>query len=178
MTIDLTPIKGLYIINTKPFVDIRGSFTKSFHEDVFKELGLNTDWKEEYFSTSKKNVIRGMHFFTPPEDHFKLVTCISGAVVDVVCDLRKESPSFKKVFSIQLNGEESKQVYIPKGCAHGFASLKENSRMFYKVSTVYNSNNDQGIHWDSIVFDWGIKKPIISERDSNFISLSLFNSPF
>lgn len=178
MTIDSTPIVGLYVINSKPFIDLRGSFTKTFHEGVFTELGLNTDWKEEYFSTSKKNVIRGMHFFTPPEDHFKLVTCINGAVLDVICDLRKESPSFKKVFSIQLKAEEAKQVFIPKGCAHGFLSLEENSQMFYKVSTVYNSKNDQGIRWDSIDFDWSIKNPIISDRDSNFVSLSEFNSPF
>lgn len=178
MTIDSTPIEGLYVINTKPIVDLRGSFTKTFHVDVFTELGLNTDWKEEYFSISKKNVIRGMHFFTPPEDHFKLVTCINGAVLDVICDLRKKSPSFKTVFSIQLNAEEAKQVYIPKGCAHGFLSLEESSKLFYKVSTIYNSNNDQGIRWDSIDFDWGIKNPIISERDSNFICSSDFITPF
>ncbi len=178
MTIDSTPIEGLYVINAKPFVDLRGSFVKTFHEGIFTEFGLNTDWKEEYFSTSKKNVIRGMHFFTPPEDHYKLVTCVNGAVLDVICDLRKKSPTFNKVYSIRLSSIDKKQVYIPKGCAHGFLSLEDNSQMFYKVSTVYKAENDHGIRWNSIDFDWEVKNPIISERDLKFQCLTDFSSPF
>ncbi len=178
MNILATEIDGLFIIESKPFIDNRGKFIKTYHEEIFKDYGFNNDWKEEYFSTSEKNVVRGMHFFTPPKDHFKLVTCISGSVLDVVCDIRATSPSYKKVFSIKLDSVDSKQLYIPKGCAHGFLSLEENSIMFYKVSTVYEAFNDQGILWSSIDFDWQISNPIISERDSNFMSFSEFKTPF
>lgn len=158
--------------------DNRGYFLKTFHENTFIDLGLNTDWKEEYFSESQQGVVRGMHFQTPPYDHFKLVTCIKGRVLDVVCDLRKESKTFKNVFSFELSGDNATQLYIPKGCAHGFLALEDNSIMFYKVSTVYNPSHDSGILWNSIDFEWPNKGLIISERDLSHQPINQFNTPF
>lgn len=179
MEIKKTEIPGCYEIMLNSFSDIRGDFTKTFHEGRFKELGLETDWKEEYFSTSKKNVIRGMHFQTPPMDHAKLVTCLSGSVLDVIVDLRKNTPTFKTSASFLLDSSSSKKmIYIPKGCAHGFLGLADESVMFYKVSSVHSSANDQGISWDSIGFDWGEKEFIISERDRKHVALNEYESPF
>lgn len=179
MNFKQTEISGCYQVVLNNFNDLRGSFFKTFHFDFFKEHKLTTDWKEEYFSISKKNVIRGMHFQTPPEDHAKLVTCLTGSVIDVIVDLRKNSKTFKKNISILLNASsQNKMIYIPKGCAHGFLSLEDNTLMHYKVSSVYNPEKDMGILWNTIGFDWKCEHPIISERDKRHISLHEFQSPF
>lgn len=178
MKINTTQIPGCFEIKIDHFEDSRGEFFKTYHLDRFKELGLDTNWHEEYFSTSKKNVVRGMHFQLPPDDHSKLVTCIRGAVLDVVLDLRKGSPSFKNCISFELNYENKKMIYIPKGCAHGFLSLQEDSLMFYKVSSVYSPSKDSGIRWDSINFDWPSGNIITSERDQKHPVLEDFNTPF
>jgi dTDP-4-dehydrorhamnose 3,5-epimerase len=176
--ISSTEIEGLYLIQPQILTDLRGYFLKTFHEKTFVELGLNTKWKEEYFSESQKGIIRGMHFQTPPHEHFKLVTCLRGKVLDVICDLRRESETFKKVISFELSALNSRQLYIPKGCAHGFLALDDNSLMFYKVSTVYNPTHDSGILWSSINFEWPRMNYIISDRDSKLQSLETFKSPF
>lgn len=178
MQIIETEIPGLMIVEPNMIFDSRGFFLKTFHNEIFSELGLNTIWKEEYFSSSHKNVLRGLHFQIPPQDHFKLVTCVQGAVLDVVVDLRKNSSSFKKVYSVELNSSNRKQLLIPKGLAHGFLSLERNSIMFYKVSSVYSQLSDLGILWNSIDFEWPVKKPIISQRDKSHQQLQMFNSPF
>ncbi|MGB3144338.1 MAG: dTDP-4-dehydrorhamnose 3,5-epimerase family protein [Maribacter sp.] len=179
MNFTQTDILGCYQVVLNDFNDLRGGFFKTFHFDFFKEKKLTTDWKEEYFSTSKKNVIRGMHFQTPPEDHAKLVTCLTGSVIDVIVDLRKDSETFKKHISILLDASsKNKMIYIPKGCAHGFLSLEDNTLMHYKVSSVYSAEKDMGILWSTIGFDWKCDHPIISERDKRHTSLHEFQSPF
>lgn len=172
-------VPGCYEVEIDDFKDERGEFFKTFHIDLFKKKELETNWREEYFSTSKKNVIRGMHFQTPPNDHDKLVTCLSGSVLDVVVDLRKDSPMFKKHIAFQLIAKtKNRMLYIPKGCAHGFLSLKDNTMMHYKVSTVYSPSSDKGILWSSIGLEWNTDKPIISIRDCNHPLLNEFQSPF
>jgi dTDP-4-dehydrorhamnose 3,5-epimerase len=178
MKLTKTNFFGLYEINPTIIKDSRGYFIKTFHHNSFTEMGLNTEWKEEYFSSSIKNVIRGLHFQTPPYEHIKLVTCISGAVLDVVVDLRKESKTFKSVFSTELNASNSKQLYIPKGCAHGFLALENNTIMHYKVSSEYNQSKDMGILWNSIDFNWKVNNPILSERDKSHPSIFDYSSPF
>lgn len=174
-----TNISGCYQVSLNNFKDLRGDFFKTFHVDSFEQKKLTTDWKEEYFSTSKKNVIRGMHFQTPPEDHAKLVTCLTGSVIDVIVDLRKDSQTFKKHIAIVLDANsKNKMIYIPKGCAHGFLSLKDDTLMHYKVSSVYSPENDVGILWSSIGYEWNCQNPIISDRDNKHSSLQEFQSPF
>lgn len=178
MTVTETFIEGLKILAPIVTEDQRGSFFKTYHIESFEELGLPTDWREEYFSISNKDVVRGMHFQTPPYDHNKMVTCVQGAVLDVVLDLRKASKTYKKVFSIELNVQNKHVLIIPKGCAHGFLSLKDNSMMFYKVTTVYSPANDRGIHWSSIGFDWPVANALVSKRDQNHPLLNEYDSPF
>ena len=158
--------------------DERGTFVKTFHAELFSALGLPIDWREEYYSSSRKGVIRGMHFQTPPHHHEKLVYCIQGQVLDVVVDLRMGSPTHGRHIAVKLDAARGQGLMIPKGMAHGFLALTENVMMAYKVTTVYTPENDAGIRWDSFGFDWGVDKPILSIRDCAHPKLSEFDSPF
>lgn len=173
-----TSISGCFEIQPKLLEDVRGWFMKTYHRDQFRDYGLETKWNEEYFSSSQKDVLRGVHFQTPPDDHFKLVTCLNGSVVDVIVDLRRNSPTYRKCFSLNLNAQNKKMIYVPKGCGHAFLSLEDNSVLFYKVSTVYSPENDKGILWNSIDYDWSISKPILSLRDMKHPTMNSFKSPF
>jgi dTDP-4-dehydrorhamnose 3,5-epimerase len=173
-----TLFQGLYIIQHKVFKDDRGLFIKTYNQEIFRELNIDLVIKERYFSVSHKNVIRGMHFQTPPEDHIKLVNVMHGNILDVVLDIRKKSPTFGQVFSMELNANDGKTLYIPNGFAHGFKALKENTIVEYNQTTGYSSDNDFGIRYDSFSFDWNISNPLISARDLAFDEFSDFNSPF
>lgn len=173
-----TALQGVFLIKNKLLTDIRGSFTKTINCDTFVQNGLATEYKESYFSVSNKNVIRGMHFQIPPCDHEKLVYVTNGKIFDVVLDLRTKSESYGKYISIELSYENGFALYIPKGLAHGFKSLADNSVAVYNVTSVYNKDADCGIKWDSFGFDWNVTDPIISSRDQNFVSLKSFISPF
>ena len=133
--------------------------------------------KEQYYTISKKGVLRGMHFQTPPREHNKLVYCTSGIILDVVLDLRIGSPSYLKHFSLNLSEEMGNILYLPAGLAHGFYSLTE-ATVSYNVSTVYAAEFDSGILWNSIGMTWPNMFPEISERDSKFSALENFQSPF
>jgi len=171
-------LQGCFEIQNRRFEDERGLFVKTFHKPTFEKLGLHTDFPEEYYSTSKKGVIRGMHFQLPPHDHVKLVYCSSGSVMDVVVDLRKGSPTFGKYAVFEVTSEKNNMIYIPKGMAHGFCALKDQTIMHYKQSTVYSPEHDAGILWSSIDVDWGIDKPVLSERDQGFERFENFETPF
>lgn len=170
-----TELDGVFIIKNKIFKDIRGKFIKTYHNIEFKENNFCTAFKESYFSVSKKDVIRGMHFQLPPSDHEKLVYVAKGKVLDVILDLRKNSKTYGKAISIELSDENAYSVYIPKGFAHGFKTLEDESIMVYNVATVYSQECDYGIKWDSFGFDWKVEKPIISERDKNFETFEEFS---
>jgi len=178
MKIIETPFDDLLILETINFSDNRGSFQKLFNFDFFNENKLDKDFKEFYFSVSKKNVIRGMHFQLPPFDHTKLVYLSKGKILDVVVDLRKNSKSYMQYFSIELNDSEAKYVYIPKGFAHGFLSLEDGSIVNYAQTSCYSKESDCGIAYNSFDFNWGIKNPIVSGRDLTFEDLENFKSPF
>ena len=178
MEIETTEFKDLYILHNKLIFDDRGSFLKLFNCDFFSEHKLDTDFKEYYYSSSKKGVIRGMHFQIPPFHHTKLVYVSHGGIIDVVIDLRKSSTTYKKYFTIELNDKNGKYIYVPKGFAHGFLSLKQNTIVNYAQTSCYSKEHDNGILYNSFDFDWGLDVPIISERDLSFKELNNFNSPF
>lgn len=123
-------------------------------------------------------MIRGMHFQTPPAQHAKIVFCPVGEILDVVLDLRKNSPTFGQHFSQILSAENHLALYIPEGCAHGFRALTEGAMTFYLVSSVHNPAHDKGIRWDSFGFDWGAEAPVMSERDGSFPQMQDYDSPF
>ncbi|MFA6902684.1 MAG: dTDP-4-dehydrorhamnose 3,5-epimerase [Gallionellaceae bacterium] len=173
-----TGIPGCYEIKPNTFRDNRGTFVKTYHNDIFAEMGLRTDWKEEYYSVSNRGVIRGMHFQTPPMQHAKMVYCLQGTVQDVILDLRTGSPSYGTCISIELSSEKANIIYLPEGVAHGFCTLTEQAIMQYKVTSVYSSQHDSGILWNSIPMDWQCTAPTLSDRDASFIRLANFLSPF
>ncbi len=178
MNIINTLFEGLFIIETNNFKDNRGNFQKLYNFDYFKDQGLDTDFKELYYSVSKKDVIRGMHFQTPPFDHTKLVYVSTGSIIDVVIDLRISSRTYLQNLSIELNAEDGKYLYIPKGFAHGFLSKENNTIVNYAQTSCYNKEHDCGILYNSIDFNWGTDNPIVSDRDLSFATLSTFTSPF
>ena len=173
-----TSFEGLYVLETNHFQDERGEFRKLFNDDFFKGNGLDGDFKEFYYSVNKKDVLRGMHFQLPPFEHTKLVYVSKGRIKDVVVDLRKQSRTFGKCFSIELDEHQAQYLYIPKGFAHGFLSLEEGSIVNYAQTSCYSKEHDSGILQSSIGFDWQIEKPIVSGRDLTFGTLQEFQSPF
>lgn len=173
-----TNLPGLLAIQPRIFSDPRGDFVKTFHAGLFHELGLDFEPREEFFSTSAKGVVRGMHFQLPPAAHSKLVYCIAGSVLDVVVDLRKSSPTFGQSCSRELSAANREMFFIPVGFAHGFLALEDMAAMVYKTSTVHSPQQDAGILWDSCGFIWPVKNPQLSERDKKFPRLCDFASPF
>lgn len=155
----------VYLISLKKSNDQRGDFLKTYNLDLFKKLNLNFVPKESYLSNSYLNVIRGMHYQIGSFAHDKVVTCFKGKVLDVIVDIRIDSPNFNKPISFVLTEDNPCALFIGKGYAHGFLSLSDNSIMQYMTSTFYSPNFDCGVLWSSIDFEWPISNPILSERD-------------
>lgn len=172
MKLESTELEGVYIINNFNASDDRGLFAKTFNRSAFEKNDLDFEIKESYYSVSNINVIRGMHFQLAPYDHDKLVYVPKGSILDVVVDLRKKSKTYKQYISINLSSSNKKSIFIPKGIAHGFKSLEDNTITNYCVSTEYNSIADTGIHYKSFGFNWQNENPIISERDNGFDTLN------
>jgi dTDP-4-dehydrorhamnose 3,5-epimerase len=173
-----TPIIGCYVLQPVVRYDQRGYFVKTLVKSIFSEFSLDAEFVEQYHSLSHKNVIRGMHFQRPPHDHVKLVYCTAGKVLDAVVDLRQESSSYGKVFHLELSAENAKILYVPKGLAHGFEALEDNTLMMYQVSSEYSPDHDDGVRWSSVAVPWRTEKPIVSSRDMAFLPVSDYISPF
>ena len=172
-----TELHGVLVLKPDVFEDARGSFIKTYHEGLFERCGIRFSSKEEFFSVSRKNVLRGMHFQRPPVAHDKLVYCPVGKVLDVVLDLRPTAKGARSI-SRELSAENREMLFIPAGCAHGFLALEDDSMMVYQTSTVHSPSHDAGVLWNSFGFDWPVKNPILSERDQKFPALRDFQSPF
>jgi dTDP-4-dehydrorhamnose 3,5-epimerase len=172
------PMPGLLLMRAFQHRDDRGEFVKTFSTSAFTKLGLDFTPRELVFSVSARNVVRGMHFQVPPDDHHKYVGCSAGAILDVVLDLRKSSPTFGKSAGFRLDAENRHQLMIPRGFAHGFLALEENSLVSYCTDTPHSPSTDSGIRWDSFGFDWPVKTPILSPKDQQLIGFGAFDSPF
>lgn len=170
-------IAGVRVLRPSVRSDRRGRFVKTIEEDVFLQHEIPTTFAEQYYSVSANNVLRGLHFQTPPHDHYKLVTCVEGDVFDVVVDLRKGS-GYGRHQSFELSGARGDSVFVPSGCAHGFYVRSQLAIMLYNVSTHHAPSHDAGIRWDSAGVSWPSTTPILSERDARLASLAEFNSPF
>lgn len=168
-------LKDACLISGLHATDNRGSFWKMFEKDIYNKLGIEFQLNESFLSCSSKNVIRGLHFQTH-NPQAKLVSVISGAAWDVIVDLRPNSPTFKKWFAVELNSENHLSLYIPRGFAHGFLSLKDETVMLYQCDGKYDKDSDTGIIFNDpeIGIDWpiDIDKSIHSERDLLFKQLS------
>src|SRR5688572_14415229 len=173
MQIKTTSFEGLIEIFPDVFVDDRGWFYEFYNEETFKKNNLHYSFVQENQSFSKKGVVRGLHFQQPPHAQAKLVTVLTGKVLDVVVDLRPTSQTFKQTYYCLLESSKRNMLLIPEGFAHGFAAL-EDSIFFYKCSKVYNKQSEAGIRWDDaeLKIDWMVENPIISGKDSELPPLA------
>ncbi|MDQ6479654.1 dTDP-4-dehydrorhamnose 3,5-epimerase [Dyadobacter sp. LHD-138] len=166
MQIRETSIAGLVEIIPRVFEDDRGFFFESYNEELFRKLGLPTNFVQDNQSFSIKGVVRGLHFQNAPFAQGKLVRVISGRVLDVAVDIRPDSPTFGKHEVFELRSDTNNMAYVPEGFAHGFVAL-EDSVFSYKCTNVYNKGAESGILWNDpdLGIDWGIENPIVSEKD-------------
>ena len=161
-------IPDVKIIIPQVFSDPRGSFQESYSQKRFSANSLNFDFIQDNYSiTSNKGTVRGLHFQTEPMTQTKLIKVTRGTIFDVVVDLRKNSPTFKKHLIIELNSSNHKQLLIPKGCAHGFCSLSDDCHILYKVDNFYSPAHNAGIIWNGLTLNipWPSKSPLLSEQD-------------
>jgi dTDP-4-dehydrorhamnose 3,5-epimerase len=180
MNIIKTPIEGLLLLQTNIFNDERGYFFESWSEKAFKNIGLDIDFVQDNESSSKKGVLRGLHFQAPPFSQGKLVRVIKGKVLDIAVDIRKQSKTYGKYFSIELSGSDNNLFWIPPGFAHGFLSLEDDTIFCYKCTSGYNKDSEGCLLWndEDINIDWHFKNPIVSDKDQSGMSFSNFNTPF
>ncbi len=174
-------IEGIAIFETDVFHDDRGYFMEYFNENNFNQNVLgNFSFKQDNISCSKKNVLRGLHFQAPPFEQGKLIQVLKGKVLDVVVDVRKKSKTFGKYFKIELSDENHRKLWIPPGFAHGFLSKEDNTLLSYKCTNYYSKNHEMDLLWndENLNIDWGIKNPILSEKDKIATRFENFNSPF
>lgn len=169
---DIRAFPGLKVIELKFHGDDRGFFVERFNAALFEEAGLPTHFVQDNHSYSSPGVIRGMHYqWDRPQG--KLISVITGAILDVVTDLRPNSPSFGKTFSIELTRDNGKCLWVPAGFAHGFCVLgNEKADVVYKVDALYNSKGESGIRWDDpdLAIEWPIQDPEVSDRDKGLAS--------
>ena len=170
MKIIQTKIKDVLIIEPDVFEDGRGWFTELYNKEKLKALGIDTDFIQDNYSFSKtKGTLRGLHFQNNPYAQSKLICCTKGAVLDIAVDLRKNSPTYRQWVSVELTGENRKQLFIPKGFAHGFLTLTDNTEFQYKVDNYYNKQSERIVRFDDpgIGIIWGNNNPLLLERDKN-----------
>lgn len=173
-----TEIPGLIDLFAEPRVDERGYLVKTFVAAEYAAAGLPTRFAEELHTFSRRGVVRGMHFQTPPSGQEKIVFCEQGVILDVVVDLRRGSPTFGAVVSRELTAEGGNGLFVPVGLAHGYAVLSDSAVVSYRLTSGYAPEHDAGILWSSVSFDWPIADPLVSERDGAFPALADYLSPF
>ena len=180
MKIIKTEIEGLLLIEPKVFEDERGYFFESWSKDAFENAGLDINFVQDNHSLSSKGVVRGLHFQNPPFAQGKLVRVLKGSVLEIAVDIRENSPTYGKYFSIHLSEENKTMLWIPPGFAHGFSTLEDNTIFSYKCSGVYNKESEGSLMWNDtdLNIDWKIKNPIISEKDQNSELFSNFKTQF
>lgn len=180
MQIKTTPIAGLLIIEPQVFKDDRGYFYESYNKEKMLAAGIDLAFVQDNQSLSQKGIVRGLHFQAPPFAQGKLVRVIQGAVMDVAVDIRKDSPTYGKHFSIELTAENKTMFYIPPGFAHGFETLSDNTLFLYKCTDVYNKASEGGLLWndETLGIKWQTTAPIISDKDKVLPTINQFTSPF
>ena len=182
MNIIETPIEGVKIIEPKVFGDARGYFFESWNKAAFAAAGLEADFVQDNESFSTYGLLRGLHYQMPPYTQAKLVRVIEGTVLDIVVDIRKGSPTFGRNVAVELSGENKRQLFIPRGFAHGFVVLSEEALFQYKCDNYYAPEADGGISIRDaeLGIDWRIpaEEAILSEKDTRHPLLRDFVSPF
>jgi dTDP-4-dehydrorhamnose 3,5-epimerase len=170
MIIKETPLRGAYIIELKPYSDERGMFMRTYCKNEFSEIGHIKEFVQFNQSvTYKTGTLRGMHYQLPPFSEVKLIRCIRGSVFDVIIDIRQDSPTFLKHFSVELNETNMLSLYIPEGFAHGFQTLDDNAQLIYHHTAFYSPGYEAGIRYNDPAIDISLPLPVtvITEKDQN-----------
>lgn len=182
MQIIKTEIPGVVILEPRVFADPRGYFFEAFCERDFREQVADVDFVQDNVSLSTRGVIRGLHFQRPPFAQAKLVSCLRGRVIDVGVDLRRSSPTFGRHVAVELSGANHRQLFLPRGIAHGFAVLSDSALFHYKCDNYYAPASEAGISIldSSLGIDWQIDpaQAVLSEKDMKNPLFSDFDSPF
>lgn len=171
MSFTKTKFSGLLVIEPTVYKDSRGYFFESYNENSFKVEGVDTRFVQDNQSKSSYGVIRGLHYQLNPHAQSKLIRVLSGNILDVALDIRQGSPTFGKIFSIELSAQNNKQLFIPKGFAHGFSVLSETAEVIYKCDEFYRKESEAGISYNdaALQIDWQIpaELAVVSEKDMN-----------
>lgn len=181
MNIASTDFRGLFVLEPKVLGDSRGYFMETYNRKTLLEAGIDLSFVQDNQSSSRKGVLRGLHFQNAPHAQIKLVRVLSGSILDVAVDIRINEPTFGKHFSIELSAENKKQLLIPKGFAHGFIVLSEQAEVFYKCDELYSPDADGGIIYNdpALGIDWKLNPDefILSDKDKNHKRLTeaIFN---
>ncbi|WP_299918807.1 dTDP-4-dehydrorhamnose 3,5-epimerase [uncultured Roseobacter sp.] len=183
MQIEKTKLSGVFILTPKRFGDARGFFSESWSKRQMAEQGLDIDWVQDNHSLSMQaGTVRGLHFQSPPHAQAKLVRCGRGAFIDVVVDIRRGSPTYGQWVGEELSFENGKQLLVPTGFLHGFATRVPETEIIYKCSDYYAPDCDGAVRFDcpQIGIDWGLGdlEPVLSQKDAAAPGLADFDTPF
>jgi dTDP-4-dehydrorhamnose 3,5-epimerase len=177
-----TFIKDLVVLTPDVFEDARGYFFEGYNKNKFSALGIYIDFVQDNQSFSQKRTLRGLHYQNPPHAQTKLVRVLQGEIMDVVVDLRKDSPTYGQHFGIRLTAENKKQLLVPQGFAHGFSVLSETAVVLYKCDQFCNKASEGGIRFDdpTLQIDWemDLKDAIVSDKDLVLPGIADCNSEF
>jgi dTDP-4-dehydrorhamnose 3,5-epimerase len=166
-----TELPGAFLIEPERHADVRGHFARTYCEREFADHGLDAHISQCSVSFNhRRATLRGMHYQLAPFDEVKVVRCNRGSIYDVIIDLRSDSPSYKKWFGAQLDEENGRMLYIPKGFAHGFLTLADNTEVFYQMSQVFSAEHARGVRWNDPAFSvtWPEPVRVILDRDRNY----------
>ena len=171
MQVIASEIPDVKILVPKKFGDHRGFFSETFNRKTLRDLGIDAEFVQDNHSLSvEKGVVRGLHYQVPPTAQDKLVRVIKGAILDVAVDIRRGSSTFGRHITAMISAENWRQIFVPRGFAHGFVTLEPNTEVLYKVTDYYSPKDERGIRWNdpALGIDWGIpqEKAILSERDT------------
>lgn len=175
-----TGIAGAFIVQTQPHRDERGSFLRLFDQAIFEQHGLTGAFTQHSAACNvRKGTLRGLHYQLPPRAEAKLVRCTRGAIFDVGVDLRRQSPTFRQVVSVELGSQTDRMLYLPAGCAHGYQTLDDETEVTYLISASYDAALSRGVHFadPDLAIQWPLPVSSISERDRSFPPLARAELP-
>lgn len=174
-------LEGVLLLKPKVYKDERGYFYESFNQKTFNDVvGEKIEFVQDNQSSSQKHTLRGLHFQAPPFAQGKLVRVVQGAVIDLIVDIRKNSPTYGQTLTVELQAENHEILWVPPGFAHGFYTLEDHTIFQYKCSNFYNKESEGAILWNDPAFDFQAKfeSPILSEKDKIAPVFNQLNSPF
>ncbi|MAY74662.1 MAG: dTDP-4-dehydrorhamnose 3,5-epimerase [Phycisphaerae bacterium] len=183
MEVTPTEIEGVFIIEPRRFGDERGWFCETYSSRDFAAAGIDVEFvQDNHAFSAEPNTVRGLHFQAPPSAQSKLLRVTHGSVLDVAVDIRRGSPSYGRHVAVELSGDNARQLFVPKGIAHGYKTLTPDCHVLYKVDGFYSRDDEGGLLWNdpALGIDWGggNDAPVVNDRDASWPTLADLDSPF